>query len=439
MGQLIGILAGLLILGIMLALHEFGHYLAGRLLGFKIIEFSIFMGPRLLSWERNGIKYSLKLIPIGASVQFAGEDDAETEGEEGVPYEPSPGDFYERPKWARAITLLAGPMMNLLTAFVVFAIMNISLGFATTTISQVAPDTLAARAGIPQGSRIVEIGSYNVNTNLDFSIGLQLQDQTQPYSLTVEDQTGARQTYEITPATQIQYVLGVSVSDDAGVPVIQAVDPSRNPESAKFVLGDRILQVEGKEVNSETLSQALAQVSSSDPIKVRVYRGTGEQDLEIRLAPVNTAVPLGISLAPNQTWQEAIPYTLSYMWSYTKGTGAILGQVFTGKVAAQDSLTGPVGIVTIFSDVVTSGYNFQVIIIQLASLFAMISLALGIGNLLPIVPLDGGQLLLLLLETIRGKRLSEKAQNIVTMAGVIFVLALAVLALTFDLGRIFGK
>ncbi len=438
MNQLLGILAGLLILGIMLALHEFGHYIAGRLLGFKIIEFSIFMGPRLFSWEKNGIKYSLKLIPIGASVEFAGENSSEEEDESEEPYVPGPGDFYERPRWARAITLLAGPFMNLLTAFLVFAVMNMSLGFSTTKIGAVAADSLAARAGVEANERVVAIGSYKVNTNLDLSIGLQLQDQTKPYDLRVETANGQEKTYTIEPATRVQYVLGISVLDDNGVPVIQSLDTERNPDATKFVLGDRVLEVDGNKVTSVDLPEALQAADGSAPIKVKVFRGSSEVELEVKLAPVDTAIPLGISLEGNETAIEAIPYTLSYMWSYTKGTGAILGQVFTGRIAAQDSLTGPVGIVNIFSDVVSSGYDFRVIVIQLASLFAMVSLALGIGNLLPIVPLDGGQLLLLLIETIRRKRLSEKTQNIVTMAGVIFVLALAVLALTFDLGRIFG-
>lgn len=436
MGQVVGVLIGFLILGLMLAIHELGHYIAGRKLGFTVEEFSIFMGPRLLSWERNGIKYTLKLIPIGASVQFAGEYP-----EHDVPdSELRKGDFYERPRWARAITLLAGPLMNIVTAVIVFGLLYASVGFATTSVGQVAPDSLAATAGVVPGDRIVEIADYKVKTDLDMNIGLISHDAQLPYDLKViSASSDTVKTYAIQPATRVQYMLGVTFASEDGQPVIYEIDSALNPAASAFVLGDRILTVEGQPVTEDNFVTSVQQHATGVPIQFTVFRGSAETAISVTPVPVDTAVPLGISLAPNESALEAIPYTFSYIWSYTKGTGRVLGQVFQGRIAAKDSLTGPIGIVDMLSGVVTSERDAGVKFAQLFSMFGMVSLALGTANLLPIAPLDGGQLLLLGIESVRRKRLSVKAQSIITLAGVLFVLALALLSLSFDIGRIIGR
>ena len=117
----------------------------------------------------------------------------------------------------------------------------------------------------------------------------------------------------------------------------------------------------------------------------------------------------------------------------------LLGQVFSGNIAAQDSLTGPVGIVQIFTGVVSDNtVDVGARLLQLLSLFGLISIALGFTNLLPIPPLDGNQLLLTAVEAVRGKRLSEKVQNVVTITGVVLILGLAVMVLFFDISRLIG-
>lgn len=442
MERIIGIIVALLILSLMLFLHELGHFIAGRKLGFKVIEFSIFMGPRLWSFERKGIRYSLKAIPLGASVEFAGEYPEEGENEKPL----EKGDFYERPRWARMITLLAGPFMNILTAFLVFVILFSIIGFGTTKIAEVQENSLAGIAQVQAGEKLVSLNNYKINTDFDLQIALMTLDGDENFELqTLDPTTGEEKLYSLQNRTETQYKLGIVYDPADEKVVIHDIDTNINPEASKFVLGDQVLKVNDKETSVETFSDMVTEASLlsshyTPEAKFTVLRGSTEVELEIVLAPVEVPLGLGVFLDYNKSFLDAIPYTFSYMWSYIKGTGVIFGRIFQGKVAAQDALTGPVGIVDVFSGVVANNsFDFGAKAIQILNLFAAISLALGATNLLPIPPLDGGQLLILLIEKIRGKRLGIKAQTVVTIIGIVFVLSLTVLALGFDIHRIFNR
>lgn len=435
MQQIAGILIAIIILSLMLFLHELGHFIAGRKLGFKIEEFSIFMGPRLLSWEKNGIRYSLKAFPIGASVAFAGEF-PEDEDED---YKLSKGDFLERPIWARFITYLAGPMMNIVTALLLFAVLFASLGFATTEIASVQDKSLASEAHIKPGEKIFRINDEKVRTDLDLQIALTVSDPTKGYTIETLTPEGDKKVYQL-PYTEVPaYKMGVVFDLNSEHPSVAKVDTKVNPAADMLVLGDQILAVDGEALTSQNAVEVINRHISSKPLKVKLLRGSEEKVIELPTAKVMQSLPLGLALSPNQSAWEAIPYTFSYIGSYVKGTFKILGQVFTGQVKASETLTGPVGIVDMFSGVVTAKVNIGFKLAQVLRLFAVISLALGVTNLLPIAPLDGGGILLLLLEKIRGKRLSIKAQSAVTIAGVVFILALAVMALGFDIKRIITR
>lgn len=442
MSKILGIIIGLLILSLMLFLHELGHFLIGRALGFKVVEFSIFMGPRLLTWERNGINYSLKLIPLGASVEFAGEyseDDVKEEKTEAdIKQARAEGNFFAMPIWKRALTMLAGPLMNLITASLAFIILFSITSFRTTKIANVSNDSLAEAAGVSAGERVVELADYDVNTDLDMTIASLLMNQTEPYSLKTIDADGNTQSYTIKPEKTITYKLGITMNFADGNISIAQTNTDINPDANKFVLGDQIKKVNGKSITPEEISAGALSDINSEPIKFTVLRGDDLVDLEVTPAAIEVPKTLGLELKVNEDGSKILPYSFAYQWSYVKGTAKVIGQIFTGSMKASDSLTGPVGIVDTFNKVVTSKQlTIGPKLLSLLSLFATISLALGATNLLPIPPLDGGQLFLLLIEKIRGKRLSIKAENIITILGILFVLLLFVVALTADIGRIF--
>lgn len=434
MSKLFGIIIGLLILSLILIIHEAGHFFVGRKLGFKVVEFSIFMGPRLLSWERKGVRYSIKAIPLGASVEFAGEYSEEEGAAQNIE-----GNFFSQAIWKRALTMLAGPFSNLIAAFIAFILLFSINGFFTTIIESVDTNSLANSAGIQAGEEVLEFNNYKVNTDFDLRISSSFIDAKENFTIKTKTPNGEIKTYNIEPKTEKTYKLGVQLNlDEDNSLSIAKIDKIFNPDASKFVLGDKLLEVEGEKITADNMQSLLHKHGEKGSVDIKVLRGSDTVSLNIKLAEAENILPLGLELEKNNNALGIVPHALSYMWSYTKGTGAILGRVITGNLPASDALTGPVGIISTLGTVATqSSVNLGIKLLNLLSLFSSISLALGIANLIPIVPMDGGQLALLLVEKIRGKRLSVKAENIITIIGLVIFMLLFVFALGIDIGRIF--
>ncbi len=432
--KIFGIIIGLLILSLILIIHEAGHFFIGRKLGFKVVEFSIFMGPRLLSWERKGVRYSIKAIPLGASVEFAGEYSEEEGSDKNIE-----GNFFSQAIWKRALTMLAGPGFNLIAAFLAFILLFSINGFSSTKIDTISNNSLAYAAGMQAGETILELNDYKINTDFDLRISSTFIDPKENFTIKAKTPDGNIKTYNIEPKTEKTYKMGVqlSINEDKSLSIAK-IDKDFNPDASKFVLGDKLIDIEGEKITSDNMQDLLYKYGEKGSVNVKLLRGSNTISLNIKLAESETLLPLGIELEKNNNALEIVPHSLKYMWSYTRGTGAILGRVITGNLPASDALTGPVGIVSTLGTVATqASVNIGIKLMNLLSLFASISLALGIANLIPIVPMDGGQLALLLIEKIRGKRLSVKAENIITIIGIVVFMLLFIFALGIDIGRIF--
>lgn len=432
--KIFGIIIGLLILSLILIIHEAGHFFIGRKLGFKVVEFSIFMGPRLLSWERKGVRYSIKAIPLGASVEFAGEYSEEEGSDKNIE-----GNFFSQAIWKRALTMLAGPGFNLIAAFLAFILLFSINGFSSTKIDTISNNSLAYAAGMQAGETILELNDYKINTDFDLRISSTFIDPKENFTIKAKTPDGNIKTYNIEPKTEKTYKMGVqlSINEDKSLSIAK-IDKDFNPDASKFVLGDKLIDIEGEKITSDNMQDLLHKYGEKGSVNVKLLRGSNTISLNIKLAESETLLPLGIELEKNNNALEIVPHSLKYMWSYTRGTGAILGRVITGNLPASDALTGPVGIVSTLGTVTTqASVNIGIKLMNLLSLFASISLALGIANLIPIVPMDGGQLALLLIEKIRGKRLSVKAENIITIIGIVVFMLLFIFALGIDIGRIF--
>lgn len=429
-----GILVGLLILSIMMFVHELGHYLTGRRLGFNIEEFSIFMGPVLFSWERNHIRYSLKLLPIGASVRFSGE--YPEPGEQSS----DPGDFYNRPKWARAIVIGTGPALNLLSGVLAFLIMFSAFGYTVPVIDAVREGTLAAEAGLEPGDRIIRASGQAVRTTLDYSGAEMTTPYDQPMTLTVRGTDGQQRELVLQPRFETNYRLGVTVRlTEAGQAVIETVDPASNLNQPVLQAGDQLLAVNGVPYEDATAFSEAIQDAAGQPISVSVMRDGQAADLEMTATRYEDAVPRGLYFESSQAFGPAIGQSFQWTWSIVKVTVRSIGMLFTGQMRAQDTLAGPVGVVSMISDVVSEEQPLSEKVFQLLWMFALISVSLGFMNLLPIPPLDGNHLILIGVEAIRGRRLSVRVQNAIGMVGIGLIIALALLGLAFDLLRLSGK
>lgn len=457
MERLVGILISLLALGIMMTIHELGHYLSGRKLGFKIEEFMIFMGPVLWSWEKNGIKYSLRLFPIGAAVQFAGEmsgaDDVEEQDE--LPVQASdltdqeradsipelvydrhdPSLFMNRPKRYRAVVLSAGSIANILSGIIIFAVIFSISGYVTPVISVVPESSQAAQAGLEAGDRIVRSNGQTVRTNLDLAFSTNFLTSADPLELSVRKADGSHDEIVLQPESRRVYQVGITTDGSQEAVNVLAVADWQNNGQPVFEVGDIILAVNGIEVNQSSLSSTISEMEGA-LATYTVLRDNVEIDLESVAREVDAYNDRGIVMTAMEGSWQAIPYAVDYSWSTLKTTFKSLLSIFKRQIAAEDALTGPVGIINTISNVVTEdSFDAGEKLLQLGNLVAVISLSLGFTNLLPIPLLDGNHLLLLLVEAIRGKQLSSRSQTVITIIGLAIIIFLFAFGLYADIRR----
>jgi len=196
MGTAGGIIVGILLLSLLMFIHELGHFIAGRILKFKIIEFSLFMGPVLFSKtsKKTGIKYSLKLLPIGASVRFQGEEGMGEEASE------DPDSFNQKAKWKRAIVIATGPVVNIVAGILTLLILFASIGFVSTTVEETSADSQAALAGIQKDDRIVSVNNAGIWTSIDYALesSFVAQDKTMTVQVVRPNVTG-KMTIQLVP------------------------------------------------------------------------------------------------------------------------------------------------------------------------------------------------------------------------------------------------
>lgn len=429
-----GIVVGILILSIMMIVHELGHFLTGRALGFTIEEFSIFMGPKVFSFERKGINYSLRMLPIGASVRFAGEYEEDEQPNS------DPGWFYNRPKWARAIVIATGPALNLLSGILAFLIMFSTFGYTLPVIAEVITGTQAASAGLAVGDRIIAAQGSPVRTTLDYSGNELFLGETKPIELVVRAADESIRTVTVSPIYQDNYRLGITVQSGLvdGGGVVDKVDPTANNGQPVLQTGDVILAAAGAKYSETAAFRDAVQTSAGQPFTITVLRQNQQIDLTMSAMKYNDLLPRGIYFASSREFIPAVGQAVQWSWSIIKVTGKSIGHLFAGDIKPADTLSGPVGVVNMISNVVTDKQPIADKIYQLLWMFALISVSLGFMNLLPIPPLDGNHLVLICLEAIRGKRLEARAQNIIGFIGISIIILLALAGLFFDISRIAG-
>lgn len=456
MERIVGIVISLLALGIMMTIHELGHYLTGRKLGFKIEEFMIFMGPVLFAWEKNGIKYSLRLLPIGAAVQFAGEmtgaDDDDEDAQEtdlainedaealdDVPemvYDKNdPGLFMNRPKRFRAVVLSAGSLANILSGIIIFAVIFTVSGYYTPVLSYIPEGSQAAVAGLEVGDRIIRSNDQHVRTNLDLAFSTNFLASGDELELTVRRADGSNETITLEPESRLVFQVGITTDGSAEEVKVLGVADWQNNDNPVFQVGDIIRAVNGTPVTQANLTSVITALDGAEASYTIVRNGV-EMDILSVSREVQAYNDRGIVMTAVEGGIGAIPYAVEYSWSTLKTTFRSLVSIFQRQIAAEDALTGPVGIINTIAGVVTDdGFNAGEKLLQLGNLVAVISLSLGFTNLLPIPLLDGNHLLLLLVEAIRGKQLSSRSQTVITIVGLAIIIFLFAFGLYADIRR----
>jgi regulator of sigma E protease len=429
----------IVVLGAAVILHEFGHFIVAKLFKIRVETFSVGFGPRLFGKKFGHTDYRVSAIPLGGYVKLGGdESNAPIEGESATDIPPQER-FDLRPRWQRIAVALAGPIMNILTALTIPLMAGLLYGIPSTptpVVSSVAPDGVAAAAGLRPGDRIV---SFNGNANPDWDTisGDALLSPNESLPMIV-DRNGQRidLTIKPKPVTMDGETAGdLEFIPDYGevIVYISDVTPGSPAEAAGLHGGDRVVKVGGQPVKSSEQVIQYIRGHKTEPIPLEVDRQGQHLQLTPTIPPgqqiigvhVGQRLPL-IKVGP----VAAAGYAVDSNLRIIKLTGKALGQVFQGKRSVRNTISGPIGIARQSGRVVSElGWT------GLFTMLAFLSLNLGIFNLLPIPVLDGGAIFLLLVEgalALVGLTISTRVRERIQQVGFVFVILLMVFVLTND-------
>lgn len=434
------VLAGIAVLGLMVLVHEWGHFIVAKLFGVRVKVFSIGFGPRLFGRKRGHTDYRLSLIPLGGYVSMAGDNPLSER--EGAPYE-----FLSKPRWQRALIALAGPTINILMAvlllFVLFQYSFEQREYADkpAEVHYVLADTPASAAGVQAGDLIVRIGEAERPTWNEVEIETALNGRnTLPVTLLRD---GERLEIKIQPR-----LVGVHDIPFVGwLPfsplVINAVEPGMPAARAGLEVGDEIVAVNGVPT-TETGQQGFVdriQGSEGSPVLLKVRRGeeTFEKEIapEERLWGERKAYYIGVGIGPRTVSVrlgpvEAFRESVAQNVNNTDLLFRLLRRLVVGQ-ADLNTVQGPIGITMI------SGQAAQLGWVPLLNLMAMISINLGILNLLPIPILDGGHITLFAIEGALGRDVSLRAKERIIQVGFVLLVTLFVVVMYNDVMRYFFR
>ena len=338
----LGILIAILVFGVMIFLHEFGHYIVARLCKVKVLEFAVGMGPVIFTRksEKTGIAYSLRALPIGGFTAMQGEDGEDDD----------PRALVNRPRWQRFLVLFAGSFMNLLTGVIaMFIYLSITAQVGTNVVSKWRDDPVSKQYGLEIGDAIVAVDGTRMT---DFSY--------------------------------IANVIALDGADGVDLTVVR----------------------DGKEIELKNVCFPTAEAD-----------GTTVAYIDFFFEAVKPDFPTLVGQSFTQSFS-----TIRLVYK-------TLAELITGKFGL-NAVSGPVGTVSVIASVATQGFS------TVLYLFVIISINLGVMNLLPFPALDGGRILFLLIETVTRKKINPKVETYVNLAGMILLLGFMALITVFDVMKL---
>jgi regulator of sigma E protease len=449
---LIFIAAFVVAIGILVAVHEFGHYWVAKRLGFKVLRFSIGFGKPLLmrvGRDADRTEYCLAAIPLGGYVKMLDERDGDVAPDE------LHRSFTRRPVTHRIAVLLAGPAMNLIFAALLYAILGmVGTQIVKSVVGQVRLDSPAAVAGLRRGDEIVRVGERDVEDVEGLQIALirQFSDDgvialrvrrggsEMPVTLRVtEDRRALTEPGRLLPG------LGFDLSTWTADALIQDAPQGSAGARAGLQAGDRLLSVDGQPVVNMTDFQSMVSGAPGREISIEVERGGARLRMVAAVPRVmeqgRTVGRLGILLQEGaRTWPpgaivtrrvgpiDALGVGVERTWDMSSLTVQMLWRMVTGQVSTKN-ISGVVSIAEF------AGISAYMGAAAYLSFLAVISVSLGVLNLAPVPLLDGGQIVYQLVEAVKGSPLSERAQNVGQQVGIALLVVLMSLAFYNDISR----
>jgi regulator of sigma E protease len=426
------VLATIIVLGVLIFVHELGHFLAARRIGVRVLTFSLGFGPKLLRVTRGDTEYCVSAIPLGGYVKMAGESPDD-------PRSGQPDEFLSRTKWERFQVLIMGPVMNVLLALVVMTVV-LHQGAEVPAyegkppvVGSVTESSTAERAGIRPGDLIVSVGGRPVDTWERFF--LQVSARTGQRTELVVQRDGEQIRVPVVPTSSEEYEMGeIGVLPEMH-PQVRAVSPGQPADRAGIEVGDVIVALNGAPVTRDNPLVKTINNSAGVRLTLTVRRNGSLRDIRVTPQKQGDVGLIGVQLSPFEvrTIEPGFLQAVTMSARRNLDWSTLIFQTLVGLVRGETSpkqLMGPVGIAQLSGGAAQAGW------IALFTLMAMISLNLGILNLLPIPVLDGGHIAILALEGLARRDLSMRVKEKVLFAGFVVLMLLMVTVIYNDLTRI---
>lgn len=453
----------LLFFSFMIFIHESGHFLAARLFGVEVEEFALGFGPTLISRQWGKTLYAIRGVPLGGFCKMKGGDLSDSSAETMNQKAPEPGEFLYTSWWKRVVILLAGPGMNFLSALVLTAGLFICLGepmeIAQPLLGFVPPNSLAAKAGLHEGDLLLTVNGKpidNLNTAYDDllpdygkSAVVTYQRKNKVGTVTIDRGPKPENPWSSSDISALRLLakaglgpvpedntdLGISDRKDPIVGQALLGQPARN---AGLQDGDEITEVNGQKVTDWAQLAYLIRNASTDKLQIQFIRDKEVHTITIPrifngyykaigISPVDNGKPEMKRVSVWTAVSDATNYTLNLSKMLVDG----IVKLFTGQVSLKDNVAGPVTIMRMMYQNATQGLQ------DLIHSVIVISLILFVMNLLPIPVVDGGQIVLCLIEAIKRSPVSVKAQMIYQQVGFVLVVGLMALTVFNDFKNIF--
>jgi regulator of sigma E protease len=433
------ILAFVVVLGITITIHEFGHFAAAKLLKIKVLTFSIGFGPKLVGFTRGGTEYKISPFPIGGYVKMAGETfDEDRQG--------APDEFLSHPKWHRFLVAVAGPAMNIVLAVAILTFTFLEGAYVPkykrgpAVVGPVMANSIAQRGGLRPGDRIASVRGVTVDSWEEMEIAIGTAPR-KPLDLDIERAGTALKVRLEHPGTSMADPAALGFKFTLPQTKVQEVIASSPAGKAGLRPGDEIVAARGPAGAGRNYDEILSLISGSKgiPVSFDILRTEDGRSrlLSMQITPEEDGGRVLIGFSPVVPVDivklgigGAILQSIRQNYEMAEMTFRIIGRIMTGAASVR-SISGPIEIARLSGEVAESGS-----IRYFLGFIGLISLNLGVFNLLPIPILDGGIIALLLVEAILRRDLSLAVKERVVQAGFVFLIVLMGFVVVNDITKL---